>query len=74
MDPTEHVDHQQHRAELRDWLIQIHERVLSDLYCPASEYRSVAVATLATAGWDEHEYVAVLVALQEVAHDAAQED
>ena len=73
MPKQEHTDDQHRRAVLRDWLIGSHERVLSDLYCPDSEYRALALTTLATAGWDEHEYIAVLLALQEGTADAAQE-
>jgi len=58
------------QAAMRDWLISIHEGILVDLYCPSSESRHLALTCLAAAGWDEHEYVAVLVALQEEAQDA----
>lgn len=56
------------RAWVRDTLIAAHHQILADLYCPDSEHRHVALESLAAGGWDEHEYVAALVALQESRH------
>lgn len=56
------------RAVLRDILIEGHQHVLHDLYCPNCHNRARAIDALAAAGWDEHEFTAALVALQEAGH------